>query len=73
MNPKVILGFVYFFNLRYFIKVGIFTAQTIMAIKINNNAKVLSVDPTGEYKIFSIEKEIKNINAKSLNNNILLK
>lgn len=44
-----------------------------MAIKINNNAKTLSVDPIEEYKIFRIEKEIKNINAKSLNNNILLK
>ena len=62
-----------FFNLLYFIKVGILTAKTIIAIRINNKAKVSSVDPWGEDKIFKIAKEINAITTKNLKVNIFLK
>lgn len=44
-----------------------------MEIKIISNAKVSSVDPLGEYKIFKMAKQNKAIIENSLKVTILLK
>ena len=44
-----------------------------MATRINNRAKVSSVDPLGENRIFNIPREINDITTKNLKINIFLK